>query len=280
MARGLTASAAAATAATATPAAAAAAARRAVVFTGTRLVDRQGAALNFLARQRRNGGLGRFRRAHGDKSEAARTSAHAVGDEVDLRHGTVRGEEVLEVIFCGIEGKVSHVQFRIHFSISHYKIACSFPELFPEIGFQIITETCSPEDSPCWKFDNAIYSWLQNALLAARLQVFFAKYSFLAKKTRFKGDFRAPTPQKKETRLAQPNTKRVYIPSNNAIVLHEPIMVAIGISLKSHIRETRKTSRHLPRHRFSNSPHPPRRRETPSAALGRLRTTRFWSRSR
>jgi hypothetical protein len=37
-----------------------------------------------------------------------------------------------------------------------FRIACSFPELFPEIGFQIITEPCSPEDSPCWKFDNAI----------------------------------------------------------------------------------------------------------------------------
>jgi hypothetical protein len=37
-----------------------------------------------------------------------------------------------------------------------FRIACSFPELFPEIGFQIITEPRSLEDSPCWKFDNAI----------------------------------------------------------------------------------------------------------------------------
>jgi hypothetical protein len=65
-------------------------------------------------------------------------------------------EEVLEVVFGRVEGKISHVQFSIHFVSDSFRIACSFPELFPEIGFQIITEPCSPEDSPCWKFDNAI----------------------------------------------------------------------------------------------------------------------------
>jgi hypothetical protein len=65
-------------------------------------------------------------------------------------------EKVLEVVFSCVEGKISHVQFSIHLVSDYFRSACWFPELFPEVGFQIITEPSSPEDSPCWKFDNTI----------------------------------------------------------------------------------------------------------------------------
>jgi hypothetical protein len=161
-ARELTASAAATTttstaaptaiAASATPAATAAA----VFFTRTGFIDSQGAALNFLAREGRDGGLGGFRGAHGDKREAARTSTHAIGDQVNFGDRPVLGEKVLQVVFCCVEGKISYVQFRIHVVSGSFRSACWFPELFPEVGFQIIIEPSSPEDSPCWKFDNTI----------------------------------------------------------------------------------------------------------------------------
>ncbi len=81
MARELTALAAAA--ATGASAAAAAAGGRAI-FAGTSFIDRQGATLDFLAREGLDGGFRAFGRGHGHKTKAARTTAHAIGDEVNL----------------------------------------------------------------------------------------------------------------------------------------------------------------------------------------------------
>jgi hypothetical protein len=131
---GLASAAATTTAAIATSAATAAAA--AVFFTRTCFVDSQGAALNFLAGQSRDSCLGGFRRAHADEREPARTSGHAVCDEVDLGDRSMLSEEVLQVVFSCVEGKISHVQFSIHFVSDKIRSACWFPELFPESGFK------------------------------------------------------------------------------------------------------------------------------------------------
>jgi hypothetical protein len=63
----------------------------------------------------------------------------------------VGGERVLEVVFCGVEGKISNKQF-----ITHVMFNCPdhcFFRLFPNIGFKIITEPSSLEDSPYLEMD-------------------------------------------------------------------------------------------------------------------------------
>jgi len=132
---GLAPAAATTTAAIATSAATAATAAT-VFFTRTCFIDSQGAALNFLAGQSRDSCLGGFRRAHGDEREPARTSGHAVCDEIDLGNRSMLSEEVLQVVFSCVEGKISHVQFSIHFVSDKIRSACWFPELFPESGFK------------------------------------------------------------------------------------------------------------------------------------------------
>jgi hypothetical protein len=56
----------------------------------------------------------------------------------------MRGERVLQVIFCRVEGEISYKQF-----ITHAMFTCStcfcFPRLFPTIGSKIATEPSSPE---------------------------------------------------------------------------------------------------------------------------------------
>jgi hypothetical protein len=61
-----------------------------------------------------DGLLGFLSRRHGDESEAARPAAHPVGNEIGFRDGAVRGKGVLEIVFSGVEGKISYKQFRIH----------------------------------------------------------------------------------------------------------------------------------------------------------------------
>jgi hypothetical protein len=61
-----------------------------------------------------HGLLGFFLGAHGDESESARPAAVAVGHEIGLEDGAVRGESVLQIVFGGVEGEVSDKQFIIH----------------------------------------------------------------------------------------------------------------------------------------------------------------------
>jgi hypothetical protein len=67
----------------------------------------------------------------------------------------MRGERVIQVVFGGVEGKISNKQF-----VAHVMFDCptnsALTRLFPGIGFQIITEPSSPEDSPCRGRDQAI----------------------------------------------------------------------------------------------------------------------------
>src|SRR5205823_5721568 len=76
-------------------------------------VDCEIAAVNGSAIQSFDGFFRFLVAAHGDEAEAARTSAHAVHHQVGFHDGAVRGEHVAQVVFCGVEGKISYKQFGI-----------------------------------------------------------------------------------------------------------------------------------------------------------------------
>jgi hypothetical protein len=59
----------------------------------------------------------------------------------------VRGERLMNLVFSGVEGKISNKQFSAHF-MSRCSRPTAFLGLFPTTGFQIITEPRSPEDLP------------------------------------------------------------------------------------------------------------------------------------
>jgi hypothetical protein len=61
----------------------------------------------------------------------------------------VRREGVLQVVFSGVEGKIPYKQFITHVMFYCPRLNFALTRLFPLIGFQIITELSSPEDSPC-----------------------------------------------------------------------------------------------------------------------------------
>jgi len=84
--------------------AASAALGRTVIFAGTSFIDSESTAADFLAGQSLDGCLGAFRRAHGDKSKAAGTAAHAVCDKVDFGDWPVCCKKVLQIIFSCVEG--------------------------------------------------------------------------------------------------------------------------------------------------------------------------------
>ena len=79
------------------------------------------------------------------------------------------GEEILKVVFGGVEGKISYKQFGAHSEVGFERIL--FAKLFPNVGFQILTEAGSLEDSPC--LAGRIFIWtgagLKYGLEIARL---------------------------------------------------------------------------------------------------------------
>ena len=56
-----------------------------------------------------DGLLAFFGAAHGDETEAARAVGFTIHDEVGLGDGAVFGEKAVQVLFGGLEGKVSYV---------------------------------------------------------------------------------------------------------------------------------------------------------------------------
>ena len=106
---------AATTTATATTVRAPAAIGGATVFARTRFIDSQSATADFLAGQGLDCCLSSLGGAHGDKSEAARTSAHAISDKINLGDWPMLLEKILQIIFRCVEGKIPDIQFRIHF---------------------------------------------------------------------------------------------------------------------------------------------------------------------
>jgi hypothetical protein len=140
-AAGATATAAATTAAAeaASAATAATAAAAGAFFTRAGNVDRQIPSVESGAVHRLDGLLGFFRTAHGDETEPAWTSAHAVDHQVGFHDRAMGRKGVLQVIFSSVEGKISYKQFGAHVMLI---ILSDKPlhRLFPNAGFRIITE--------------------------------------------------------------------------------------------------------------------------------------------
>ena len=64
------------------------------------------------------------------------------------------GKGVLQIVFGGVEGKISYKQFGVtHVMYTVPRLSFPFPRLFPNVGFKIITELSSPEDLPCLEID-------------------------------------------------------------------------------------------------------------------------------
>ena len=108
-------------------------------------VDGEGAAVQLRAIQGINGLLRLFRRAHRDEAEPTRFTRYAVHQQVGLDDRAVGREGVLEIVFGGVEGKIPNKQFCTHVMF-YCATNTAFTRLFPTIGFQIVTETSSPED--------------------------------------------------------------------------------------------------------------------------------------
>ena len=107
----------AATATATTPvasSAAAAATAGRTFFPRPGLGDGDVATIEVLAGESADGGLSFLGRGHGDEGETTRAAGGAVGDDVDFLHDAVRGEEVLEGEFGGVEGQVSDEHFIAH----------------------------------------------------------------------------------------------------------------------------------------------------------------------
>ena len=73
-----------------------------------RFVHGQVATVQRAAVEGIDGGLGFLGRSHGDESKPARPTGGAVGHEVGFDDGAVGRKGVLQIVFGGIEGKVSY----------------------------------------------------------------------------------------------------------------------------------------------------------------------------
>ena len=112
-----TATAAAAEVATTTAAATATAARR-TLFARLGNVDSDCTAVDLAAVEGLNGLLSFLGGAHGDETESAGTTAHAVHHQVGFHDSAVCRKGVLQVVFSGVEGKISNKQFSTHLIIA------------------------------------------------------------------------------------------------------------------------------------------------------------------
>jgi hypothetical protein len=113
-----TVSTASAAAATATISAAATTTTAATAFTRfhrARFVDREGAAVDFLAMEFRDGRLSFVGCAHFHEAKAARTTRHAIIDHLNPRDIARLGKEIGEVVFRHAEGQIAHIEFHAHF---------------------------------------------------------------------------------------------------------------------------------------------------------------------
>ena len=95
------------TAATATATVLTTSARRAF-FPGSRDIDGDAAATQIRAIQRGDGFLRLFACAHGDEGEAAWPIGRPVHHQIRLGYSAVNGKGVIEIVFGGIEGKISY----------------------------------------------------------------------------------------------------------------------------------------------------------------------------
>src|SRR5439155_24587877 len=69
-------------------------------------------------------------------------------------HRAMGGKGVLQIVFCGVERKISNKQCIVtHVMYTVPRLSFPFPRLFPNVEFKIITELSSPEDLPCLEID-------------------------------------------------------------------------------------------------------------------------------
>jgi hypothetical protein len=85
------------------------------LFHRTRFVDREGAAVDFLAMEFRDGRLRFFRRAHFHETKAAGTTRHAIIDHLHPRDIARLGKEIGQVVFRHAEGQIAHIEFYAHY---------------------------------------------------------------------------------------------------------------------------------------------------------------------
>jgi hypothetical protein len=83
-------------------------------FAGTCDIDSDGATAQLRAVHGGNGFLRFFFGAHGDETKATRALGGSIHHEIGFSDCTVRGERVVQVVFGGVEGKISYKQFIIH----------------------------------------------------------------------------------------------------------------------------------------------------------------------
>jgi hypothetical protein len=105
---------AAATTTALTTAAETAAAARRTLFARTGDVHGQVATIEILAVEGLDGSFSRFRSLHGDEGETARATGELVDHQVDLDHAAMSSEQVMEIVFNRVEGKISYEQLSTH----------------------------------------------------------------------------------------------------------------------------------------------------------------------
>ena len=99
-------------AATATAAAAATVSR--AFFTWAGFVDGQRTAHEILAVESLDDSVSTLPIGHGGERETAWAAGHFVHHDEDFAHLAVLREEITDVLFSGIEGKISDVEFIVH----------------------------------------------------------------------------------------------------------------------------------------------------------------------
>jgi hypothetical protein len=77
----------------------------------TRFIHRQVSAINRLAFQRSNSGLAFVTISHGYKSKTTGLTAHSIGNQMHIRHRTVRREELAQFVFAGGKREIAYIQF-------------------------------------------------------------------------------------------------------------------------------------------------------------------------
>jgi hypothetical protein len=82
---------------------------------GTGFIHRQGAAVDFLAVELRDGRLGLIGCSHFDKTKTAGTTRYAIIDHLHPRDIARLGKEIGQVIFRHAEGQIAHIEFNAHF---------------------------------------------------------------------------------------------------------------------------------------------------------------------
>jgi hypothetical protein len=117
-------------------------------FPRTGDIYRQGATIEIFAVQSFDRLLRFLGTAHGDEGETAGAARHAIHHDVGLHHGAAGGKRVLEIVFSGFEGKISHKQLCAHVMLLS-ETNSAIPHCSRPPGFKSSLNQSSLEDLPC-----------------------------------------------------------------------------------------------------------------------------------